>query len=54
MLVMDKWIKLEDHNYNGLLVHEISCPVCKYKETYTGSKIPSNCYICDTKLKEAA
>lgn len=50
---MSNWIKLEDHAYNGLLVHEIKCPICKFKETYTGSKIPRSCYICDTKLKEA-
>lgn len=54
MLVMDKWIKLEDHNYNGLLVHEVKCPCCNHKETYTGSKIPRACYICERSLKEAA
>lgn len=49
---MSNWIKLEDHNYNGLLVHEVKCPCCKLKETYT-DRIPRTCYICDTKLKEA-
>jgi hypothetical protein len=50
---MSNWIKLEDHACNGLIVHEIRCPVCRLKETYIGSKIPRSCYLCDTKLKEA-
>jgi hypothetical protein len=50
---MSNWIKLQDYKYNGLIVHEVRCPVCRLKETYIGSKIPRSCYICDTKLKEA-
>ena len=50
---MLNWIKLPTHNYKGLTVHEVSCPVCKLKETYT-DRIPTECYICGIKLKEAA
>ena len=52
----NSWIKLTDYRYNSLLVHEVQCPLCKHKETYTGDRIPRACYVCDTKLidKEAA
>lgn len=41
-----KWQKLPDKEYQGLTVHEVKCPKCNYKETYT-STLPEKCYICE-------
>lgn len=46
-----KWIRVSDVQINGLLVHEIKCPVCKHKETYHFD-YPKSCYVCDTPLEE--
>ncbi len=46
-----KWIKLQDHNYTGIVVHEAKCPVCKFCVTYNDKqKLPDSCYVCDEKL----
>lgn len=41
-----KWQRLPDKEYQGLTVHEVMCPKCKYKETFT-SETPKRCYICE-------
>ena len=46
-----KWIRVSDVQINGLMVHEIKCPVCKHKETYHFN-YPKSCYVCDTPLEE--
>lgn len=48
---MKEWIQLPDKKYNDVIVHEVKCPVCKYKETYTNDKKPSDhCAVCEERL----
>ncbi len=46
---MNRWINVSSTVYQELLVHEVKCPVCGYKETFH-IKPPSSCYVCDTEL----
>lgn len=43
------WEKLPDFvdEMSGMIVHEVKCRKCKAHETYSGSMIPKNCYICE-------
>ena len=43
---MREWIKLPDYDNGNQVVHEVKCPVCKCHETYLGSDVPKECYIC--------
>ena len=48
---MKKWIKLEDQECLGKIVHNARCPVCKYALTYLDeNKLPIKCYVCETDL----
>lgn len=46
---MNRWINVSSTVYQELLVHEVKCPVCGYKETFH-IKPHSSCYVCDTEL----
>lgn len=49
---MRRWEKLTDKDYGfGVTVHEIRCPYCGYKETYTHGEAPSACYLCNNRLE---
>ncbi len=51
---MDSWVKLEDVNYNGILIHEVKCPYCGYRITYNDKfdTAPKSCYVCGRELGE--
>lgn len=43
-----KWRMRPDYEYLGNVTHEVECPVCRYRETYSDYKgVPKSCYICD-------
>ena len=45
-----KWINLPDKQYvDDLIVHEVKCPVCGYKETFHTDP-HEKCFMCETKL----
>lgn len=48
MMNDNQWEILPDYidSMNGLLVHD-NCRKCNYHETYSGTMIPLNCYICE-------
>lgn len=48
-LSRDSWLSVSDKIYTGLLVHEIRCPYCGHKETFT-LNAPRSCYICERSL----
>lgn len=48
---MRHWIKIQDKEYGQVMVHEIRCPYCGYKETYTRTEAPSACYRCENRLE---
>lgn len=47
----NRWIKMGDRQYNGLVIHEVRCPKCGNKETYHDDKVSSTCYICGEALE---
>lgn len=49
---MGKWIKYRDAIYNNspLVVHEVKCPVCGYRETFHVNP-PHECYVCGERLE---
>lgn len=44
----NKWIHVQDSEYNGMAVHEVKCPVCKHRETYHADRFPKKCLLCET------
>lgn len=44
-----EWIKVSQRVYQGLLVKEIKCPICGYKQTFTDKPKELICYICRTR-----
>lgn len=47
---MREWIKLPDKQYvDNLIVHEVKCPVCGFKETFHTDP-HGECCVCETKL----
>lgn len=43
-----KWRERPDYEFLGNVTHEVECPVCRYRETYSDYKgVPKSCYICE-------
>lgn len=52
---MRNWEKIRDYHYTqGPEVHEVRCPYCGFKETYTNSEPPAECYLCNERLEVPA
>lgn len=46
---MINWENKPDYKtFNGRIIHEVMCPICKFKLTYSdAAKAPEWCYICE-------
>lgn len=50
---MADWKVLPDSIYDiypNVVVHEVRCPICNFRETYSGDTPPDKCYICESPL----
>lgn len=50
----NKWIHIGDTQYSHLVVHEVKCPVCGHRETYTNDGWPNRCLLCETEMEGVA
>ena len=46
MRLKGEWIKTQERIYQGLLIKEIKCPFCGYKQTFHDNPKELTCYVC--------